>query len=417
MKMPLQNVIRLWRSNMPQSYPTNGRIPVSGNSPAFKPWAPSQTFGAGVPANDNSLPVPANDNFAGRDAAFKKVARRMPRIPWNRAVPYLPWAMWLAWWYANGRLAGMVTNYNGLTHLRDCPTLASPTLRHFNIAAPNHGTPPVLGSCINWSSAASANLPRKGWAILMYTMGQSLTPGPGGQPRYDEISDYWSDAAFAGGNPFPNLGPIMDPLEGMSPLPRPGFGRMTPWPGIAVSPGWPSEGSTGGQPAGGHVGVGVSPPVVIGTSPSTGKPITNPASWPTRRPPGRGVKERKLHVAVNGTRIGRLLGGYTEFVDLENALWDALPQRFRSKLPKSYASSVKSFAPNGLDSRVTWIKFRDLYRHWDEVDLAKALKNVARNEMGDFVVGRVNKKLQKAWRKNNPLARRSVVGPTTGPAI
>lgn len=81
-----------------------------------------------------------------------------------------------------------------------------------------------------------------------------------------------------------------------------------------------------------------------------------------RRPPGPKTKENKLRANSRLQVVLRALGGTTEFFDLVDAFYDALPKELQK-----CKRGRKSFQ----------CKANAVYRHWDKVDLDTALFNAA----------------------------------------
>ena len=91
---------------------------------------------------------------------------------------------------------------------------------------------------------------------------------------------------------------------------------------------------------------------------------------PNRRnkPPKRKVKERKIAAPKF---VMTILNGITEFSDLLRALYKALPQKYQRK---------------GILIRDQW---KEVYKHWDEIDLEHAVRAVGRDQLEDMIFGRV----------------------------
>ena len=492
--------------------------PVQPGSPSFKPWSPGPAFEPGVPANDNSL-LPANDNVP-----FK---RRVKLPPIRYAGRFLRAAGWL------GVAAQIATRWlepfvhpsggGGWVKLWE----VTPARDSVGIVF-THGTgawwgfpnkPPAFPDGPVWSyldmQAVSRVGPPRPWYIW-HRMTQSLY---GTGVRCEYVAEYTRMAQRPQYNSpnvaiEPSFGPVAIPTPWVEPFP---WGAPLPdanaWQAPYYPPelmpnadeaGAPREGRQASSPTGARPpSVGVFPPMVwtapvasapgqkpsgVPTRGSVGKPETNPTRWPKRMRPRKKTKERKVRIKLNGQWVGKLLGNYTEFVDLENALWNALPEQYRSSIPwdwygrkgtapypvrwswdpkaRKWAANVnvgwleprpyempwnpikrweydikrkrffqvssveppkpgykakdpglRQIVPEGLNAKISWLKFQDLYRNWDKVDLEKALNNVIRNEVGDRVTAGLNQRTRKAWRKNNPLARQSPFSPGFGPTL
>lgn len=125
-------------------------------------------------------------------------------------------------------------------------------------------------------------------------------------------------------------------------------------------------------------------------------PRGSPSSIPIQPPP-RGTRERKVIANIPGSHFSaKLINLVTETKDAVDAFWWALPAKFRKG----------TLLPD---------RFRDLWQHWDEVDMGKALRNLIRNEITDQVVGRIGRAVSRTYR-NNPYWTRPV-GVSTGPAM
>lgn len=104
----------------------------------------------------------------------------------------------------------------------------------------------------------------------------------------------------------------------------------------------------------------------------------NPAD---RRPPPKGTKERKLKSPVYYRAIMSIFDLVTETMDVVNALYWAIPPNLRKK---GYTSPVD--------------KARAVYRHFGEIDLDTAIKNLMRNQLEDMLIGMQSKVSQAAMR-------------------
>lgn len=113
------------------------------------------------------------------------------------------------------------------------------------------------------------------------------------------------------------------------------------------------------------------------------------------RPPKR-TKERKFKLALNnGSVIGRIVGATGEAADFVNALWWALPKSVRTKGRPPLQQ-----------------KALDVYRHFSELDMEQALKNLVVNEIQDRVIGRIGRAVAKVNARSDRPA-----GLMVGPAL
>jgi hypothetical protein len=116
----------------------------------------------------------------------------------------------------------------------------------------------------------------------------------------------------------------------------------------------------------------------------------------TPKPPPPGTKERKfIATAHKASWIGWALNGVTEGLDIINALHRALPKQYRTK---------------GADQTQ---RMRDLYEHFNEIEVSKAIEEIVKNEIEDRIFGGIGRLGAKAVRAN-PYYK-SPVGIQTGP--
>ena len=74
----------------------------------------------------------------------------------------------------------------------------------------------------------------------------------------------------------------------------------------------------------------------------------------------------------------------TETADFVQSLWEALPYQYREL---GYSGHMQD-------------KMEDLYNHWNKVDMVKALKNVASNQLEDYAYGYLPSKYGKDINKS-----------------
>ena len=132
------------------------------------------------------------------------------------------------------------------------------------------------------------------------------------------------------------------------PVPKP-----TPHP---ETPTWP-EGSSFAQP----------------------RPVAPPRTRtvaPPQRPPGPKTKETKSRTRQVVARIASIAFEVTEFNDLVESLWKALPASLRKKLGKPDT-------PQEM--------YSDVYLHWRDINVEDAIKNVLKNMIEDAMVGAKSK--------------------------
>lgn len=144
--------------------------------------------------------------------------------------------------------------------------------------------------------------------------------------------------------------------------------------GAVVAPGIPGPGKP-------------NPPV----RPGEGGPVVG-------RPP-RGTKERKVHARNMAPGLWNVANMASEAADFVEAFHDALPPKYRSK----DASTAQML--------------EDLYRHWDKVDMSKALTNLIMNEAKDWAIGKLSQSMLRQWRRTHRGPMQPLVSPQTGWAL
>lgn len=155
---------------------------------------------------------------------------------------------------------------------------------------------------------------------------------------------------------------------------------------------------------------------------SSPEPVPDAVISPTRittappghkpRPPGPGVKERKMIANLPPGLLAKAINAATESRDAVNAIYDALPGKIRKDLWRKYA-------PKGQAGVIPEVpihrKIEALYQHAGEIDVGKAIGNLLMNQAEDKAIGKANKLLQKGYRSKAFGGR--AVGFGTGPAF
>lgn len=161
-------------------------------------------------------------------------------------------------------------------------------------------------------------------------------------------------------------------------------------------------------------GVIIQPsPVRPGTSVDT-LPLAGPFARHRQRPRPSGrtrdrVKERKTIANPKaGSMIGQLLSLAGEMTDTIDAVWYALPKKYRSKPHR--LSNGKWVPPSPVQ------KMRDLYAHHEQIDVDQMLKNLAVMQIQDFLIGKANQSMN---RNAKPVydSQQRMVGWGFGPAL
>ena len=183
-------------------------------------------------------------------------------------------------------------------------------------------------------------------------IGPKPTDAPAIQPRHNRAIDN-----------LRNLHDPSYPRVRVYDITRPGVDQ---WPGV--------------QPS--------NPPVI--EVPPVGKPNPLPEPGPHRRePPGPRVKERKIRTKTEAVAmvIGGAFGAVTEVGDLIQDLWNALPKKYK-RYSFYKGKPVKPSKYNML---------KQLYRHWDKVDMNVAVENWAKSQASDAVIGALTSGLRKNY--------------------
>lgn len=99
-----------------------------------------------------------------------------------------------------------------------------------------------------------------------------------------------------------------------------------------------------------------------------------------RRPPQKRVKERKMGFRAGFGVFGaamKVFGGLTEAGDFVEALWSAMPEKYREY----------SYHKGHRQNPSKWRMARNIYRQWDKINAARAVSNVMQQQMMDKVIG------------------------------
>ena len=143
----------------------------------------------------------------------------------------------------------------------------------------------------------------------------------------------------------------------------------------------------------------VAPTVAVSASPEIAARAEPLPATHTLGKPKSGDKERKIrtkgYLAMNF-----VLGNITEGLDLLYCVWDALPKKYQQgwKRPKPQ------------------LALEILYKNWDKVDVELAGKNIALNQIEDFVYGSIGQEMKKASKKLRPHGDLPI-GFQAGPAL
>lgn len=210
--------------------------------------------------------------------------------------------------------------------------------------------------------------------------------------------------------PKPRVNPMLDPLSAPllapTPLPQPlpwkllPYRRLNPWRAEQTVTGpKPREEVEPWTLPTNHPGYQAEPVVEIdyqampdGTVNATAvlpeAMVLTDSGWaPTRpqhqlAPPQRGHKERKVVLNAARTLPGLIFGAVTEFGDAIDAVWDALPDKFRKR------EQAKRHGKRPLLQVKVW----QVFTHAKDIDVEKALVNLAQNQLEDKAIGYASRK-------------------------
>lgn len=368
----------------------------------FQRPAPSREVRPPRPDNDNNPPVnkpgpprPDNDNDPNWTFPDQWVDKqggrwdhpRFPKLPeWPGYLPALadagmdrilpPYAR-VAWDIVKFGANWNYQDYSGTPEVKvppnwvvGCGPVTPPLAYNLKWAFFNTGTPTVCGLTLQALSGENP-IPRWNWDECLLAKAVALT---GGNKRWANVQ-YWSNPTRANvpgevhwpvkPNIFPNAVPEPIPWEVANPIPA-----YVPAPVGNEMPASKSMPATAprGRPAyapvrfnranrpGARPQVGeVTVPTVVVNPPT----VTNPV----RKPPGPGVKERKIRAvgsfAFMNAALHAASGIYEDAKfanDLVNAFYNALPGKHNAKTPQD--------------------KLLAIYRNYDKVDIGKAVEGV-----------------------------------------
>lgn len=344
-----------------------------------RPYQP-QTKPAG--ANDNA-PRPANDNVRRARALLnlspkgRALLRKMPYVK-TAANAYELWRLL----NQTSSLGQVEQPMDGMWTLQtDCAfplAITHYVLNSTGCTAPSVSTPCVGGQVV--TGAVGINMPVTLNRCRLIKLNHSST-ALNGSPRYTTLQYWWRNSSttpspvgqvFARQIPrAPKPQPVLNPnaLPIFWPMPLP-----TPVP-FALAP------------------YRVNDP--IGTTRSNGDP--KPARRFARKPPGPGEKEVKLRATLPAGVLAIQKAGHavTEGLDLLDSFYDALPKTVRSagvfKGGKWWKVSPQE-------------KVRVIWNNFDQLDWDKVIKNLAKNEIEDRILGRANASADRALTRS-PIGR------------
>jgi hypothetical protein len=122
---------------------------------------------------------------------------------------------------------------------------------------------------------------------------------------------------------------------------------------------------------------------------SGGDVVISPPTDHEFKRPGPKSKERKIRISTGGTLLRIVFDHLTEIDDFVDAFWWALPKGDRTKV-KQVPKSKRYYGVKYETPKLPQ-KLKDLYDHWNDVDMNKAIDNLVQNEIGDRAAAKIGK--------------------------
>jgi len=308
-----------------------------------------------------------------------------------------------SFWWQNQSPLGVVTHKHRITYER-WPNVAKPNaIVEFPAADP-----------FTWPEA-------KPWPMVS----PWEVPVPHTRPDkgYDlePVVDPWAD---------PKYDPALMPDPHTLPMPRPGYPQRVPqrlpapkWQPISPTPSpWPSAPFPNQRPITQpdiiHDGVSVE------VTPSKSyKPYHYPRPFarPRQRPSRKESHKKSIATVAAKSWIGKIANAVTEGADFIEAVWHALPAKYRTK-PSAWKKKHWSDSDEYWKNRHTWHsvspyqQLQDIIKHSDKLDMEKLVSNVAKQQLQDYAFGKVSQTLTKNMKPWYDAMGRPV-GLQTGPAL
>lgn len=123
------------------------------------------------------------------------------------------------------------------------------------------------------------------------------------------------------------------------------------------------------------------------------RPRIKPDAKLRSRPPGRRTKEHKMN--SRGVQAGfAALGALSEGAEVVDSLFEALPKNTKDKWKKKNKSKFDSAGGQFSWDGAQW-KIQAVYHNFDAIDWPQAIKNIAKNQVEDQLIGGVNQQFGK----------------------
>lgn len=361
-----------------------------------------------------------------------RVPPKVPRVPFKPKptlpkVPFFPpWAripmspfgpfdfIWSPWDFIPWGVPGEKVNIPGWTQIRECqpwikvPCMASSHYQNRVLIRNDGNLACFVGQAISSPKHPGDPIP-DAWGIIS---GVNANPSCPTVIRYSEAVAFQRVGGYTG-LPAPDLIPfapmVPDPTVPNDAFPPDEFSHPQPEP---VETGGPDP-----EPV-------IQPGKKTRSHPGLDTKITVDGP-PKHEPPGPGVKERKFRITLNDSNLGKFIswafGQITEYSDMVDCMWDALPNKTKAKYKRRQRLPANSpFADDQWcfwdDKNGEWVcgiggrdpgldvKTRVLYDHFFEMKLGTFLECVLENALVDSAVGRLGKiGVEAAIKQGRPI--------------
>lgn len=147
---------------------------------------------------------------------------------------------------------------------------------------------------------------------------------------------------------------------------------------------------------------GASPGSAFDVTPGRNpRPLAPPSG--VAKPPPKGTKEGKVRMSPMLAGIWHGIGGFTEVLDLDKILYEALPRWLKAKIYRELGRQ-----PRALE-RLLYV-----YRHMNDLDLPKVFHEVIKNEIEDRMYAAGSRQMREANRRANRPIGYEAGGSLTG---
>lgn len=192
--------------------------------------------------------------------------------------------------------------------------------------------------------------------------------------------------------PYPEQIPFLPPMTQPAPRPDP-----IPWVELPSRPDQPGLSPEPG--AGGGKDDTVKPtvpvdPISPGPDPTKPPPKEdpnfpgNPPHKPS--PPRKREKEKKLRVPRWLMAALKVAHEVTEYKDMIDAIWDGVPNQIKAKYEPRGVTRKGAYIGEGRKYYTPEQKAFIIYRHVNDIDWTDALLALAKNQIEDSILGRIN---------------------------